>query len=210
MESSRQVLIAFHSGDSLDLAVACEIMRDIASVVKRLADLPERLLGDRSSAKPAVTVAILAILTSLAGPDVEQTALSTTALADLASIVRRVHGVSMETGASSDDSEAMSQVVLLESLSKLPPATGDYNTLHRCTIADLVRPTTTATSASQDIAAVCATVRHTIGSMAWPEPSTTRPDEQDGPHGHRKLSRRRHSSTSFGQCAGFGRGMSQT
>lgn len=118
----------------MDLSLACEIQRDIAAVVARLADCPGYHLLDNKLAKPSMTVAAVAVLTSLAGPDIEQASSSGSTLATLGTLCHQIIGLSSSDPtrgpqqSASDppvhEEELKSQARLLTELSRLPPATG--------------------------------------------------------------------------------------
>lgn len=130
LNASRQVLFAFHSGDSIDLTMACEVLRDIAEAVFRLSQVSVIGLVGHKLAVPALMVASVAALTSLAGPDVEQTSLSGPTLSFLVTLTRRVcstsHSAVQAAPNGKDESrlELQNQVALLDDLANLPPATG--------------------------------------------------------------------------------------
>lgn len=136
LNASRQVLFAFHSGDSMDLSLACEIQRDIAAAVASLTDTPGYQLLENKLSKPAMTVATVAALTSLAGPDIEQASSSGSTLATLGAICHQVikhassEAISRES--SVHDEEMKNQATLLIELSRLPPATGVSVRLEYC------------------------------------------------------------------------------
>lgn len=130
LNASRQLLFAFHSGDPVDLTLACEILRDTSEAVYRLSEISTIALVEHKLAGPALTVASVAVLTSLAGPDVEQTSLSAPTLSVLCRLIRRTGTVSTggphasPNGSSAQSQDIQSQLALLEELGRLPPATG--------------------------------------------------------------------------------------
>lgn len=111
----------------MDLSLACEIQRDIAAAVARLTDSPGYHLLDNKLAKPAMTVATVAALTSLAGPDIEQASSSGSTLATLGAICHQIiNSDPISRESSSHDEEIKNQARLLTELSRLPPATGEF------------------------------------------------------------------------------------
>lgn len=114
----------------MDLSLACEIQRDVAATVARLAESSGYHLLDNKLAKPAMTVATVAVLTSLAGPDIEQASSSGSTLATLGSICHQIIGLSNSDPSarepSTHDEEMKNQARLLTELSRLPPATGEW------------------------------------------------------------------------------------
>jgi hypothetical protein len=128
LDSARQVLFAFDSGDSEDLVLACNNLRQIIPSTSRLAKAAKLSSTTQSVAEPPVLVAAVAMLISLAGSAVDQQSLASPALAALADLIRTVYEVpSQSTNGSRDDSRdqaGRSLAVLLDELAKLPHATG--------------------------------------------------------------------------------------
>lgn len=128
IDSSRQVLFAFDSGDSEDLVLACNNLRQIVPTISRLAKAAKLSSTTQSIAEPAVLVAAVAMLISLAGSAVDQQSLASPALAALGDLVRTVYeNPSQSTNGSRDESRDLagrSLAILLEELAKLPHATG--------------------------------------------------------------------------------------
>jgi hypothetical protein len=130
IDSARQVLFAFDSGDSEDLVLACNNLRQIIPTVCQLVKAAKLSSSAQSIAEPAVLVAAVAMLISLAGSAVDQQSLASPALAALGNLTRTVYDTpSQSANGSRDDSRdqaGRSLVVLLEELAKLPHATGTF------------------------------------------------------------------------------------
>jgi hypothetical protein len=127
-DSARQVLFSFDSGDSEDLVLACNNLRQIIPSISRLAKAAKLSSTTQSGSEPSVLVAAVAMLISLAGSGVDQQSLASPALAALGSLVQTVYETpSQSPNGSTDESRVQagrSLAVLLDQLAKLPNATG--------------------------------------------------------------------------------------
>lgn len=122
IDSSRRFLVDFQLGDSDDMAMMCGAFRStVHSMLNVVTSLPE--LAKAPAARPAVLVAKVATVTSLTGPDVEQTNMAGPALMALSKLMLIVRSsTSNNTQAQLD--EITSHSNMLAQLGSLPPATG--------------------------------------------------------------------------------------
>ena len=127
-DSARQVLFAFDSGDSEDLVLACNNLRQIIPSISRLAKAAKLSSTTQSVAESSVLVASVAMLISLAGSAVDQQSLASPALAALSGLVQTVYEAPPQSpNGSTDESRVQARrslAVLLDELAKLPNATG--------------------------------------------------------------------------------------
>jgi hypothetical protein len=125
------VLFSFDSGDSEDLVLACNNLRQIIPSISRLAKAAKLSSATQSGSEPSVLVAAVAMLISLAGSAVDQQSLASPALGALGSLVQMVYEApSQSPNGSTDESRIQagrSLAVLLDQLAKLPKATGKFS-----------------------------------------------------------------------------------
>jgi hypothetical protein len=135
IDSARQVLFSFDSGDSEDLVLACNNLRQIIPSISRLAKAAKLSSTTQSGSEPSVLVAAVAMLISLAGSAVDQQSLASPALGALGSLVQTLYEApSQSPNGSTDESRVQagrSLAVLLDQLAKLPNATGKCPLLYQ-------------------------------------------------------------------------------
>lgn len=183
-DSARQVLFAFDAGDSEDLVVACNNLRQIIPSISRLAKAAKLSSTTQSVAKPSVLVAAVAMLISLAGSGVDQQSLASPALAALSSLVQSVYEVPPQSpDGAMDESRVQagrSLAVLLDQLAKLPNATGKSSLLLVSERNSSSR-TAAATTPNQACAPYsCSAIDRHVGGMDWFESPTPNLNGQNG------------------------------
>ncbi|CAK9779949.1 putative ras GTPase activator [Cutaneotrichosporon oleaginosum] len=121
IDSSRRFLVDFQLGDIDDMAMMCGAFRStVHSMLNVVTSLPE--LAKAPAARPAVLVAKVATVTSLTGPDVEQTNMAAPALQALSKLMIVVRSSVSNSQAQMDEITGHSN--MLAELGSLPPATG--------------------------------------------------------------------------------------
>lgn len=121
IDASRQLLIDFQIGDVNDMAMMAGAFREtIYAVLETVSVLPE--IAKAPNARNAVLIAKVATITSLTGPDVEQTNLAAPALMALSKLMLIVRSAISNSQAQMDEITGHSQ--MLAELGSLPPATG--------------------------------------------------------------------------------------
>lgn len=121
IDSSRRFLVDFQTGDMDDMAMMCGAFRStVHSMLNIVSALPD--LAKAAQARPAVLIAKVATVTSLTGPDVEQTNMAAPALMALSKLMLVVRSSVSNSQAQMD--EITSHSTMLSELGSLPAATG--------------------------------------------------------------------------------------
>lgn len=179
IDSSRRFLVDFQLGDIDDMAMMCGAFRStVHSMLNVVTSLPE--LAKAAAARPAVLVAKVATVTSLTGPDVEQTNMAAPALMALSKLMLVVRSSASNSQAQMD--EITSHSSMLAELGSLPSATGrnQQQRAIRRIMKTHVRSSTLLGGVWIGLAARLRTLTNKIHSA-----------ESDEPNGDRDIGRRR-------------------
>lgn len=122
IDASRQLLVDFHMGNVSDLALIAGAFRQTVLTVWKAATTMPDIMTKAPNARAAVLVAKVATITSLIGPDVQQTNMASQSLRALSKLVLLVRSGISNSQAQLD--EITDHSTMLAELASLPPATG--------------------------------------------------------------------------------------